>query len=70
MTEMTGSVVTDDDVRLAYKVVGEGRHNLLLMHGWGGSANSWNGFNRSLDPQKFTVFGKIAGSSAGRAGKN
>jgi pimeloyl-ACP methyl ester carboxylesterase len=24
-----------------------------LMHGWGGSANSWNGFNNSLDPQKF-----------------
>jgi pimeloyl-ACP methyl ester carboxylesterase len=53
MTEMTGSVVTDDGIRLAYKVVGEGPHNLLLMHGWGGSANSWNGFNNSLDPQKF-----------------
>ena len=53
MTEMTGSVVTDDGVCLAYKVVGEGRDNLLLMHGWGGSANSWNGFNNSLDPQKF-----------------
>ena len=45
MTEMTGSVVTDDGVCLAYKVVGEGRDNLLLMHRWGGSANSWNGFN-------------------------
>jgi pimeloyl-ACP methyl ester carboxylesterase len=53
MTEMSGSVVTDDGVRLGYKVVGEGPHNLLLMHGWGGSANSWNGFNQWLDPRKF-----------------
>jgi pimeloyl-ACP methyl ester carboxylesterase len=53
MTEMTGSVVTDDDVRLTYKVVGEGPHNLLLMHGWGGSANNWNGFTQWLDPRKF-----------------
>jgi pimeloyl-ACP methyl ester carboxylesterase len=50
---MTGWVVTDDGVRLAYKVAGEGRNDLLLKHGWGGSANSWNGFNSSLDPPKF-----------------
>jgi pimeloyl-ACP methyl ester carboxylesterase len=53
MTEMMGSVVADDDVRLAYKVVGEGSHNLRLMHGWGGFANSWNGFNQWLGPRKF-----------------
>jgi pimeloyl-ACP methyl ester carboxylesterase len=43
MSEKRGSVVTDDGVRLTYKVYGEGPRNLLLMHGWGGSANSWNG---------------------------
>jgi non-heme chloroperoxidase len=53
MAEKRASVVTDDGVRLAYKVYGEGPHNLLLMHGWGGSANSWNGFAKWLDPQKF-----------------
>jgi pimeloyl-ACP methyl ester carboxylesterase len=53
MSESQGSTVTDDGVRLVYKFAGEGPHNLLLMHGWAGSANSWNGFNRSLDPQKF-----------------
>jgi len=30
-----------------------GPHNLLLMHGWAGSANSWNGFIRALDLRKF-----------------
>lgn len=53
MSEMRGSVVTDDGVRLAYKCVGEGPHNLLLLHGWAGSANSWNGFVRALDPRTF-----------------
>jgi pimeloyl-ACP methyl ester carboxylesterase len=53
MSETTGSIVTDDNVRLAYKIVGEGSHNLLLMHGWGGSANSWNSFVRSLDQRMF-----------------
>jgi non-heme chloroperoxidase len=53
MSEVRGSVVTDDGVRLAYKVAGRGRHNLLLMHGWAGSANSWNGFIRALDSRKF-----------------
>jgi len=43
----------DDGVRLAYKTVGEGPQNLLLMHGWAGSANSWNGFSRALDPRTF-----------------
>ena len=52
MSERQGSVVTDDGVRLAYRVAGAGPRNLLLMHGWGGSANSWNGFIRSFDPQK------------------
>jgi non-heme chloroperoxidase len=46
-------VLTDDGVRLAYKASGVGRHNLLLLHGWAGSANSWNGFLRALDPQTF-----------------
>jgi non-heme chloroperoxidase len=53
MSEARSSVVTDDGVRLAYKVAGQGPHNLLLMHGWAGSANSWNGFIRALDPRKF-----------------
>jgi non-heme chloroperoxidase len=53
MSEMPGSVVTDDGVRLAYKIVGNGPRNLLLVHGWGGSANSWNGFIRALDLLKF-----------------
>jgi non-heme chloroperoxidase len=53
MNETQGSVITDDGVRLAYKTVGEGPRNLLLLHGWGGSANSWNGFIRALDPGKF-----------------
>jgi len=53
MGEIRSSIVTDDGVRLAYKIVGEGPQNLLLMHGWGGSANSWNGFIRSLDLRKF-----------------
>jgi hypothetical protein len=53
MSEVRGSVVTDDGVRLAYKVAGRGPHNLLLMHGWAGSANSWNGFIRALDLRKF-----------------
>ena len=53
MSELRGSVLTDDGVRLAYKAAGEGPHNLLLLHGWAGSANSWNGFVRTLDPQTF-----------------
>jgi non-heme chloroperoxidase len=53
MSEMRGSVVADDGVRLAYKSAGEGSHNLLLMHGWAGSANSWNGVIKALDPRKF-----------------
>jgi non-heme chloroperoxidase len=53
MSEKQGSVVTDDGVRLAYKIVGEGSRDLLLMHGWGGSASSWNGFIRSLDRHGF-----------------
>jgi pimeloyl-ACP methyl ester carboxylesterase len=53
MSETNGSIVTDNNVRLACKVVGEGPLNLLLMHGWGGSANSWNGFLGSVDPRKF-----------------
>jgi non-heme chloroperoxidase len=53
MSEMRGSVVADDGVRLAYKSAGEGPHNLLLMHGWAGSANSWNGVIKALDPRKF-----------------
>jgi len=35
MNEIQGSVITDDGVRLAYKTVGEGPRNLLLLHGWG-----------------------------------
>jgi len=53
MSEIHGSVITDDGVRLAYKTVGDGPRNLLLLHGWGGSANSWNGFIKALDPLKF-----------------
>ena len=53
MSEIHGSVITDDGVRLAYRTVGDGPRNLLLLHGWGGSANSWNGFIKALDPLKF-----------------
>ena len=53
MFEVRGSVLTDDGVRLAYETAGEGPHNLLLLHGWAGSANNWNGFVRGLDPQTF-----------------
>ena len=53
MSEGATSVLTDDGVRLAFKTVGEGPHNLLLMHGWAGSADNWNGFVRALDPQRF-----------------
>lgn len=53
MSEIRGSLLTDDGVRLAYKIAGDGPHNLLLLHGWAGSANSWNGFIRALDLQKF-----------------
>ena len=45
MAEIRGSVITDDGVRLAYKTVGDGPRSLLLLHGWGGSANSWNGLS-------------------------
>ena len=53
MSEGRGSVLTDDGVRLAFKTAGEGPHNLLLMHGWAGAADNWNGFIRALDPQAF-----------------
>jgi non-heme chloroperoxidase len=53
MSEILGSVVTGDGVRLSYKIIGNGPRNLLLLHGWGGSANSWNGFIKALDPLKF-----------------
>jgi 3-oxoadipate enol-lactonase len=53
MSEGRGSVLTDDGVRLAFKTAGEGPHNLVLMHGWAGSADNWNGFVRALDPQAF-----------------
>ena len=46
-------VTTDDGVRLAYWVAGNGPHNLLLMHGWAGSANSWNAFVSALDLNRF-----------------
>lgn len=51
--EIRGSTVTDDGVRLAYKITDEGPHELLLMHGWGGSANSWDAFAKSLNPRDF-----------------
>ena len=53
MSEVCGSVLTDDGVRLAYKTAGEGPQNLLLMHGWAGSGNSWNGFVKALDTRTF-----------------
>ena len=56
MSEGRGSVLTDDGVRLAFKTAGEGPHNLLLMYGWAGSADNWNGFVRALDPQAFRAF--------------
>ncbi|MBV8134214.1 MAG: alpha/beta fold hydrolase [Deltaproteobacteria bacterium] len=31
----------------------EAPHNLLLMHGWAGSANNWDGVIKALDPRKF-----------------
>jgi non-heme chloroperoxidase len=53
VSEIRGSVITDDGVGLAYKTIGDGPRNLLLLHGWGGSANSWNGFISALNPLKF-----------------
>jgi pimeloyl-ACP methyl ester carboxylesterase len=53
MSEVRGSVRTDDGVKIAFKTAGYGPHNLLLMHGWAGSANNWKGFVRALDPQTF-----------------
>jgi len=53
MSEVCGSVLTDDGVRLAYKATGEGWQNLLLMHGWAGSGNNWNGFIEALDTCSF-----------------
>ncbi len=53
MSELHDSTVTDDGVRLAYKLVGDGPHPLLLMPGWGGAANSWDSFTQSLDPRRF-----------------
>ena len=32
MSERQSSTITEDGVRLAYKVAGEGPRNLLLMH--------------------------------------
>jgi len=53
MPEVQSSIVTDDGVRLTYKVAGKGARDLLLMHGWGGSANNWRGFIQSLDLRTF-----------------
>ena len=53
MSEERGSVLTDDGVRLAFKMTGDGPHKLLLLHGWAGAANSWDGFVRALDLQRF-----------------
>jgi non-heme chloroperoxidase len=53
MCKVSGSALTDDGVRLAYKTAGDGPHNLVLMHGWAGSVNSWNGFVRALEPRTF-----------------
>ena len=47
MSQVRGSVLTDDGVRLAYTTAGQGPHNLLLLHGWAGSANNWSGFARA-----------------------
>ena len=55
MAEMRGAVLADDGVRLAFKTAGEGPRNLLLMHGWAGSANSWDGVIKALDLGKFRV---------------
>lgn len=52
MTETYGSTLTNDGVRIAYRTFAEGPRNLLLLHGWAGSAASWEGSARSLDPKK------------------
>jgi len=49
-------------VRLSYKRAAEGPHNLLLMHGWAGSANSWDGVIKALDLPRFRA---IAGHFSG-----
>ena len=62
MSEIRGSVLADGGVRLSYKSAAEGSHNLLLMHGWAGSANSWDGVVKALDLPRFrTIAGHFRG---------
>ena len=40
---------TDDGVSISYKTSGPGPRNLLLMHGWGGSAAFWDEMLKHAD---------------------
>ena len=42
-------VTTDDGVKIAYKTIGTGKKNLVLVHGWAGAANNFDEMIKSLD---------------------
>lgn len=44
------SVTTNDGVRIAFRVRGEGPLNLVFMHGWGGSGAYFNELIDAMDP--------------------
>jgi pimeloyl-ACP methyl ester carboxylesterase len=43
-----------EDLKVNYKIAGEG-FPLLILHGWGGSSNSWNEVQKILAKQNYKV---------------
>lgn len=59
-----------DGVKLNYEISGEGKNTVILLHGWGGSTESWLPVERDLSPSKrvinidFPGFGKSSEPSS------
>lgn len=49
------AIRTPTGVELHYRVSGTGPVNLICLHGWGGSGDSWNKFIKHLDGTRYRV---------------
>jgi pimeloyl-ACP methyl ester carboxylesterase len=47
------AIKTSDGVEIHYRVHGNGPINLIFLHGWGGSAETWNETVRRMDTGRF-----------------
>lgn len=51
---MTEKNILIEDIKVNYKIAGEG-FPFLILHGWGGSSNSWNEVQKILAKQNYKV---------------